>query len=132
MIAFACRVDHDPREPSEHKLQSQVIDLIDIGKTHPDIYAFAIPNAGRRGFKTAAKMKAEGLRAGVADVCIMLPESRAAWLEMKKRKGGRQSDEQKGFEARCKRLGHPYALARTLDEAIAALIRWGVLKPTNF
>ncbi|MGY3615705.1 hypothetical protein [Bradyrhizobium sp. USDA 10063] len=125
------RVDHDPREPSEHALQVQVLDVINVGKIHPDIFAFAIPNAGRRGFQTATKMKAEGLKAGIADVCIMMPESRTGWLELKTLRG-RQSDHQKGFEARCIRLGHPYALARNLDEAITALRRMGVLKLSNY
>lgn len=128
MIAYACRVDHDPREPTEHALQVRVLEIINIGKAHPDIFAFAIPNAARRSFQMAMKMKAEGLMAGVADICIMLPEAKSAWLELKKRKGGRQSEHQKGFEARCQRLNHPYALARTLDEAVAALHRWGVLR----
>ena len=64
-------------------------------------------------------MKAEGLQSGVADLCIMLPGGKVAWLELKTDKG-RQSIAQKGFEAKCKRLDHPYALARTLDEAIAS------------
>lgn len=128
MIAFACHVDHDPREPSEHKLQVDVLSVIDVGKVHPDIYAFAIPNAGRRSWKTGIKMKAEGLRRGFADLGIMLPGGRAAWMELKKRKGGRTSDEQLGFEARCRRLGHPYARANTLDQAIAALKEMGVIR----
>ena len=30
---------------------------------------FAIPNGGKRGSATAAKLKAEGVKAGVCDVC---------------------------------------------------------------
>lgn len=127
MNAVACRVDHDPREPSEHALQVQVLEIINIGKAHPDIFAFAIPNEARRSFRTAMKMKAQGLTSGAADLCILMPAGRSAWLELKTPKGV-QSINQKGFEARCKRLDHSYALARTLDEAIAALHQWGVLR----
>ena len=118
-------------DPLEHSIQVKVIDAIDVGKTHPDIYAFAIPNAGRRSFRTGIKMKAEGLRRGVADICIMLPEAKTGWLEMKRIKGKKsttQSTDQLGFAARCKRLGHPYAVASTLDEAIVALRQMGVLR----
>lgn len=131
MMATA-HVDHDPRELSEHALQVQVIGLIEIGKTHPDITAVAIPNAGRRSWKVGKRMKAEGMRRGAPDLAVLMPEGRVGWLEMKKPKRGVQSDYQMGFEAKCKRLGHSYALAFTLDQAITALIGWGALKPTNF
>lgn len=127
MTAF---VDHDPREPSEHSLQVKLLDIIEIGKVHPDVTAVAIPNAGRRSWKTGKKMKAEGMRKGAPDLAILMPEARVFWLEMKKRKGGRISDEQLGFGARCKRLGHSYAVANNLADAVTILIGWGVLKPT--
>jgi hypothetical protein len=125
MIAF---VDRDPRTISEHSLQVRLLGIIDIGKTHPDIFAFAIPNAGRRSWNSGKKMNAEGLMKGVADLCIMMLGGMTGWLELKRPKGGRQSDEQKGFEARCKRTGHLYALVKTLEEAIAVLVSWGVLR----
>lgn len=113
-------------KPSEHSLQVQVLDFLHYTKA-PDINVIAIPNAAPRSLRMGARMKAEGLQAGVADLCIMLPGGKVAWLEMKAGKG-RQSIAQKGFEAKCQRLGHPYALARTLDEAAAALRKWGALK----
>ncbi|MEY9493720.1 VRR-NUC domain-containing protein [Bradyrhizobium elkanii] len=125
----ARRIRHPqlPDDPLEHSIQVKVIDTIDVGKTHPDIFAFAVPNAGRRGFQTAQKMKAEGMRSGVADICIMMPEAKTGWLEMKRLKG-KQSTSQLGFQARCKRLGHPYAVAHTFDEAVTALRQMGVLR----
>jgi hypothetical protein len=57
----------------------------------------------------------------------MLPGGKVAWLELKT-SVGRQSIAQKGFESKCRRLGHPYAVARTLDEAFDALKQWGALK----
>lgn len=111
---------------SEHMLQVQVLEHLTVA-ARPEIFWFATPNAGLRSLRMGARMKAEGMAAGVADLCFMLPQGRAAWLEMKTL-SGRQSIAQKGFQAKCLRLGHPYALARTLDEAIAALHRWGVLR----
>lgn len=93
----------------------------------PDVYCFAIPNAGRRSLRVGALMKAEGLRAGVADVCVMLSDGRVRWLETKRGKG-RQSNAQKGFQAICERLGHHYAIAKSFDEAVAILEFWGALK----
>lgn len=61
--------------------------------------AFAIPNGGLRSKKTAARLKAEGVKAGVPD--IFLPVSVGIWsglfIEMKRTKGGRLTDEQRDF-----------------------------------
>ena len=111
---------------SEHTLQVQLLRYLDYS-ARPDLYWFAIPNAARRSLRMGGHMKGEGLKAGVADLCFMLPGGKAAWLELKK-PGNYQTVEQKGFEARCKRLDHPYAVARNLDQAIAVLKQWGVLK----
>ena len=112
---------------SEHQLQVLVLDYIEQEKATPDIFAFAIANAGQRSLRMGARMKREGLRAGVADLCVVMPLGRVAWLEMKSDKG-RQSLEQKGFEARCKRLGHHYAIAKTFDEAVMFLKHVGALR----
>jgi hypothetical protein len=111
---------------SEHSLQAALLRHLEIA-ARPDIYWFAIPNAAPRSPQLAARMKAEGLRAGVADLCIMLPGGRTGWLELKNHKG-RQSDAQLGFQTICYRLGHPYAVVRSLDDAIAVLKAWGALK----
>ena len=113
------------RAAGEHNLQARVLRYL-VENHAPDIFGFAIPNAGRRSCRAAASLKAEGMMRGVADTCIMLPEGRTGWLELKTLKG-RQSDEQRGFQARCWRLGHEYALARTFDEAVAILRRWGAV-----
>ena len=111
---------------SEHSLQVAVLAYLTF-QAAKDINVIAIPNAARRSLRMGARMKAEGLQSGVADLCIMLPGGKVAWLELKTDRG-RQSLAQKGFEAKCRRLAHPYSLARTLDEAIAALASWGALK----
>lgn len=115
------------RSISEHTLQTQVMDHLTVAGRR-DIYWFAIPNAARRSMRLAARMKAEGLRSGIADVCVMFPEGVASWLELKKAKGGRQSDEQLGFQAICARLGHRYAVAKTFDGAVFVLREWGALR----
>jgi len=113
--------------PSEHSIQVTVIDYISKCKTHPDIFAIAIPNAGRRSFQVGARMKAEGLTAGAADLQILLPKGRSAWIELKSAKGT-QSIPQKGFQARCERLGHPYAVCKSVLAAIEILKLWGITR----
>jgi hypothetical protein len=103
-----------------------VLDLLAIKKSNPDIFAVAIPNAAARSPRLAARMRAEGLTAGVADLAILLPCGRIAWLELKRTKG-QQTIRQRGFEARCTRLGHPYAVASSLEQAETFLKQIGAI-----
>lgn len=54
--------------------------------TYPDLaFMFAIPNGGHRVKAVAAKLKAEGVRAGVPDICLPSPrgEYKGLYLELK-------------------------------------------------
>ena len=79
---------------------------------------FAVPNGGKRDKITAARLKLMGVRSGVADI-IVLSRSRPLALELKIPKTGRQSDNQKGFQAFWEANGGIYRLARTPDEVKA-------------
>lgn len=113
--------------PSEHKIQVQLLDYLAYA-AKPEIYYFAIPNQANRHISNAVKMKAEGVRSGIADLCFMLPNGQVGWLEMKK-PGGSMSDNQKLFRDRCALLGHRWALAKSVDEALEHLTKWDALKP---
>lgn len=112
--------------PSEHKIQTALIQYLTIN-AKPEVLFFAVPNGGLRNIRVAQRMKAEGLRPGIADLCFMLPQGRCAWLELKAAKG-QLSDAQHGFKTRCRELGHFWAMARSIDEAIPHLAAWNVLK----
>ena len=118
-------VDEYRSAASEHDLQSALVAYLE---QFPGIYVFAIPNAGFRTLRMGARMKREGMRAGMADLGVMMPAGRIGWLELKRPKAGRQSVQQKAFQQRCLRLGHPYAIIRTMDEAKRILRLWGALK----
>lgn len=113
-------------EPTEHKIQVALMDYLSLA-ARPEIFYFAIPNQSNRHIASATKMKAEGVRSGVADLCFMLPAGRVGWLEMKTAKGV-LSDTQKVFRDRALALGHLWAMARSVDEAILHLTSWGVMK----
>lgn len=117
-----------PHRPdvSEHQIQVALCEYLDVN-AKPEIFYFAVPNGGLRNIRVAQKMKAEGLRPGVADLCFLLPHGRCAWLELKAAKGS-LSDQQHGFKTRCRELGHLWAMARSVDEAIPYLAAWNVLK----
>ena len=86
---------------------------------HRDIEGlfFAVPNGGQRSAATARILRDEGVRAGVADLILLLPRKGFAALaiEMKTRKG-RQSPAQKEFQRLCDGNGTKYVICRSFDE----------------
>lgn len=79
---------------------------------------FAIPNAAKRGYKLAAMMTAEGMRKGIPDMFI--PELRL-FIEMKRRKGGVVSPEQKEWIEYLRSIGYQAEVCRGAEAAIAVL-----------
>lgn len=100
---------------TEHEIQRDIIKWAVWGMR--DAYVAAVPNGGYRHVTTAKKLKAEGVKAGVADLFVILPAGRVAWVEVKKPKG-RQNAAQKEFQSMCDRLGHTYTVVHSLGEFI--------------
>jgi hypothetical protein len=74
----------------EHQHQKAVIQWanIQIGR-YPELgLLFAIPNGGARDPRTGAKLKAEGVKAGVPDLCLPVARGgfHALYLELKQGK----------------------------------------------
>lgn len=78
---------------------------------------FSVPNGGRRDRVTGAILKAEGAVAGVADLLLLQPtlHYHGLAIEMKTPKG-RQSPEQKAWQAEVERVGYKYAVAHRFEE----------------
>lgn len=92
---------------------------------------FAIPNGGARSKATAGKLKAEGVVPGVADLILLVPAKYrvnayleaifpALCIEMKT-SNGRQSPEQKEWQAKVESKGYKYAVCHSLDEFMAVV-----------
>jgi hypothetical protein len=81
-------------------------------------YFFAVPNeANGRSAVQQMQQVSMGLRAGAADLVIVLPGS-VLFVEVKAEKGT-QSDKQKKFQERVESLGHRYVVVRSVDEVEA-------------
>ncbi len=78
---------------------------------------FAVPNGGRRDRVTGAKLKAEGVVAGVSDLLLLVQSKGfgALCIEMKTEKG-RQTDEQKAWQKAVERMGYRYVVCRSFDD----------------
>ena len=59
----------------------------------------AIPNGGKRDIRTAAMLKAEGVKPGVPDICLPVPRGgkHGMYIELKRRKGGTVSEAQQAW-----------------------------------
>ena len=84
---------------------------------------FHIPNGGSRNKLEAVHLKQQGVKSGVPD--LMLPVARRGYhglfIEMKRTKGARVSDEQKDWLGRLLREGYLALVCHGFEEARTAL-----------
>lgn len=115
---------------TELDLQKFTVSLLRFNAADRVIW-FAVPNGESRSARTGAKLKAMGVRAGVADMVIVLPGGEACFLELKAA-AGRLSDRQKVFRTLCELNGATYAVASTPEEVERLLRAWGAIgKPAK-
>ena len=102
----------------EHRIQCQCVRWFFLQYPKLRGRLFAVPNGGKRDVTTAAKLKAEGVVAGVADLILLVRNSKygALLIEMKTRTG-RQSESQKQWQ---KIVGgdYKYVVCRSVEEFI--------------
>ncbi len=80
-----------------------------------------VMNGARLSMSQAKKAKREGMEAGTPDLFVIFadgPEPRVLFIECKT-ETGRLSKEQKAWRDDCKRYGHDYIVARSLDDVKA-------------
>lgn len=106
-------------DDEEHRIQCACVKWFRY--QHPECRhnLFAVPNGGRRDKTTGAKMKAEGVLAGVADLILLKSNANhgALLIEMKTRIG-RQAETQKEWQLLIERDGYKYVVCRSLDDFI--------------
>lgn len=99
--------------PTEHEEQVNFVRWFRL--QFPRVMIFAIPNGGDRHAAVAAKMREEGVTPGIPD--LFIPDWRL-FIEMKRRKGGRVTPEQKRVMEHLELAGYTCAVARGFDEAM--------------
>ena len=83
-------------------------------RAYPDTLIFAIPNGGARAKATAAKLKVEGVVAGIPDLFV---PAWNLWIEMKRTKGGKLSPEQKAMIDYLQSVGYYAIVGLGADDA---------------
>ena len=108
----------------EHREQAALFEWARYaGGRYPELaLLFAVPNGGRRDAVTGARLKAEGVKAGVPD--IILPVARGGYhglfIELKAGKNTATA-EQRGWLAALAAQGYRAAVCRGAAEAMALL-----------
>jgi hypothetical protein len=111
----------------EHNIQSQIVEYLEW----KNIFFFAVPNGEKRETKNfyskkignfikyspaGKRLKQEGVKAGVPDLCILLSNGKLLFIEVKT-KIGKQNSNQKEFEKKVKDLGFTYLIWRDVADA---------------
>lgn len=91
---------------------------------------YHIPNEGKRSRYTGQRMRAEGLKTGVPDIC--LPCARGAYhglyIELKRRKGGTVSANQREWIDALNKAGYMATVCKGFEEAVNAIMEYLTLK----
>jgi hypothetical protein len=117
-----------PFAPSELSIHLTVVHRLkqDI---QPGWLFFHTPNGELRNDQRAvSKCKAMGMLPGASDLIVFSPTGRAHFLEFKAATGT-LSPAQEDFRVWAVGAGIPYAVARSVDEALRAFEFWGCIPP---
>lgn len=108
-------------QDEEHRIQASCVRWFRMKHPKMTHNLFAVPNGGRRDARTGARLKAEGVLPGVADL-ILLKSNRyygALLIEMKTpEKGSGQSVSQHWWQGEITKDGYKYVVCRSLDDFI--------------
>lgn len=101
----------------EHKIQCACVKWFRLQFPKMSHNLFAIPNGSKRDPVTAAKLKAEGVLSGVADIIFLKPNRFYGGLLIElKTPTGRQSENQKLWQNKITEDGYKYVIVRSLDD----------------
>ncbi len=109
--------------PLEHEIQATFFDYVTAKSQNSWKYAniFAVPNGSYKSHQQAAKYKREGLRSGVPDVFVAVPnfsrEVCGAFIEFK-REGGKPTDNQLSWHRSLTKAGYLVKIFDNVNDAI--------------
>ena len=120
LVAAHKKAAHTRKRPSEeeHRIQCACVRWFSL--QYPKLHGrlFAVPNGGRRDATTAAKLKAEGVVAGVADLILLKRTCNygALLIEMKTQKGRQQESQKQWQNIVCAEGEYKYVVCRSFDD----------------
>ena len=91
---------------------------------HPELgLLYAIPNGGKRAIKTAIALKAQGVKSGVPDMCLLVARGgyHGLYIELKRQKGSTVSETQKSWLTALAEQGYKAVVCKGAEEAIGTI-----------
>lgn len=121
--------------PTEAQEQERLFDwrdaVVALGRYPELIWMYAIPNGGSRHPAEAKHLKRQGVKAGIPDVHIpcMRGGYGGLYIEMKRRKGGRVSIEQKKTIIALREQGYRVEVCEGWERARDVIVEYMNEKP---
>lgn len=109
---------------TEHDEQAAVIEWAEAMRSRiPELaLLFAVPNGGYRHPATAARLKREGVRAGVPDLCLPVPRGKWHGLFIEMKAGGNKpTPEQRDWLSLLTSQGYRAVVANGAEMAKAVI-----------
>jgi hypothetical protein len=126
-----------PRRDLHHEFQVALIEHLKLHEhLHPELeLIFAIPNGGKRDKVIAAKLKAEGAKAGIPDLFLpvgalsevdkeTIKVFHGLYIEIKADPKDKLSDAQKWWKPRLEAQGYCYYVARDLQDTLDYILAY--------
>lgn len=95
-------------------------------KKYPELeLLYHIPNGGKRNVREGARLKKEGVKAGVPDIHLPIPRGMyySLWIELKV-KGNKTSANQEKWISKLRGYGHEVAVCYGWEEAKNAIEKY--------
>jgi hypothetical protein len=108
---------------AEAEVQASIVSL--VRTVAPSILIFHIPNGGLRSKREAARLRWQGVLAGIPDIALVISGGQVRFIEVKAH-NGKFSPEQKAVHEWLVAFGNPVAVCRSIDDARRALACWGI------
>ena len=114
--------------PTEAEEQQALFEWADrVLFQYPELAAlYHIPNEGKRSASQGAKLKREGLREGVSDICLPVKKGKfgSLYIELKRRKGAAVTPAQRNWQALMKRMGNEAHICYGWEEARDRIVEY--------
>lgn len=94
---------------------------------HPELsLLYHIPNEGKRSVATGRRMRQEGLKRGVPDICLPVARSgkHGLYIELKRIKGSKVSDDQREWLSALEDQGYAVALCKGWEAAAKVIEKY--------
>lgn len=115
-------------EPTESAEQQSLFQWAALqAGAFPDLsLLYHIPNGGARSKATAGRLKAEGVRAGVPDLCLPVPRGahHGLYIELKRRHGSKVSPAQREWLDRLSAQGYDTAVCYGWEDAASTIMAY--------